>query len=421
MAFKDIRKSQPFLTPADVAFILGALILVGGLLALNIYLARTFEGGEWLYQRWSAARVFLFGGSEPYGLTVAGRVQNLAYGREAFLNEYPFVLNDPFYIVLLYVPLALFRDFAVAQGIWLSLSQAALIGVVLLSIRLIEWEPPRWMVVLLVTFGLFGYFSFAALRSSSPAIFLTLLYLLILAALQSDADELAGALLCLVAYQWETGALFFLFALVFLVAYRRWSAFAGFGMTLVALVLISLLARSGWVVDYLRAVLYDWNRAADYTFAITLSYIFPRITLSVERWLTVIAVGILFYEAVVSMNDYFRHMAWAAFLALALNPLLGFAIFPSNHVVLLPGLILIVALVWERWDKRRVPASVLALSLMILIPYGLYYQTLQTPGRLYADLIKILPPVLTLAGLYWMRWWAVRPPRIWADQIGTRP
>ena len=30
-------------------------------------------------------------------------------------------------------------------------------------------------------------------------------------------------------------------------------------------------------------------------------------------------------------------------------------------------------------------------------------------------------PVLIVVGLYWMRWWAVRPPRIWADQFGSRP
>jgi hypothetical protein len=35
-------------------------------------------------------------------------------------------------------------------------------------------------------------------------------------------------------------------------------------------------------------------------------------------------------------------------------------------------------------------------------------------------LLKILPPLLATLGLYWMRWWAIRPPRIWADQIGAR-
>ena len=52
--------------------------------------------------------------------------------RLAFADEYAYVLNDPFYIVLLYTPLALFRDFALARGIWMLLSEAALIGTILM-------------------------------------------------------------------------------------------------------------------------------------------------------------------------------------------------------------------------------------------------------------------------------------------------
>lgn len=421
MAFKDIRKSQPFITPAEVAFIFGALVLVGGLLALNIYLARTFGGGEWLFLRWSAARAFWTAGVEPYGATIALQTQNVAFGREAFLNEYPFVLNDPFYIVLLYVPLAaLFRDFSIAQGIWMSISQVALIAIVVLSIRFAEWEPPRWMYMLLLAFGLCSYFSFAALRSASPAIFLTLIYLLILTAFQNMSDELAGTLLFLVAYHWETGALFFLFAGVFVVANRRWKTLVGFGMTLAILTVLSIILKSGWWVDYARAVLFDWNRAVDYTFMVTLSYIFPTVELSWGRWLAVGLVVFLTYEAILAMNDYVRHLAWVALLALVLNQFLGFAMFAAHQVVLLPAVIMIIALVWERWRRRRVPYSLLVLALAIAFPYALYYQTLQQPERIYSDLTKILPPVLTLAGLYWMRWWAVRPPRIWADQFGAR-
>ena len=64
--------------------------------------------------------------------------------------------------------------------------------------------------------------------------------------------------------------------------------------------------------------------------------------------------------------------------------------------------------------------SVLLLLLMFVFSFGLYYQVMFTNMRLYSDLLKIIPPVLTIIGLYWMRWWAVRPPRIWADQFGVR-
>jgi hypothetical protein len=420
MAFRDIRKSQRFLSPAEIGFLLGVGVVLIALLYLNIYIARTYQGGEWLYMRWSGARVFLFNNGEPYGSTIAERVQVLAYGREAYLNEYPYALNDPFYIVLLYVPLALFSDFTIAHGIWMLLSQVAVIGIVVLSLRFAEWQPPFWMLVLLICFGLFNAFSIITFRAASPTIFLTLIYLGMLVALQSRADELAGALLFLVAYQWEVGALFFLLVLILVVANRRWKVFVGFLMMLAILVITSILLKSNWPINYIRAVLFDWVRQTDYTMGITLSYIFPQLQFSLGRWFFLFSGVILCLEALRAIEGHFRHIAWVAFLALALNPLLGFAIFPANHVVLVPAVVLIVALVWERWTNIRALLSVLLLLLGFLFSYGLYYQSFTAPERLYSDLLKILPPILAALGLYWMRWWAIRPPRIWADEIGAR-
>ena len=107
-----------------------------------------------------------------------------------------------------------------------------------------------------------------------------------------------------------------------------------------------------------------------------------------------------------------------AFLSLALNPMLGFAIFPSNHIVLMPAIILITALAWERWINQRIAISLFLVGLILFFYFGLYFETISKLVQVYAELLRVLPPLLAALGLYWMRWWAVRPPRIWADQIG---
>jgi len=421
MAFRDIRKSQRFLTLADISFILGSIIFIAALLALNIYLARTYKGGEWLFQRWISAQAFLFEDIEPYGSTIAQEVQVLAYGREAYLNDYPYALNDPFYIVLLYTPLAwLFSDFTIVRGIWMLLSECAVVVIVLISIRFAEWEPPAWMTFLLVCFGLFNAFSIHSFLSASPTAFLILIYLGILLALQSHANELAGALLFLVAYQWEVGALFFILMLALVILNRLWGVLAGFMMLLVIAAIISILLNSGWPIDYIRAVIFDWTRQTDYTVGTTLSYIFPNFKIAFAQWINWVILVILFFEMIRTIDSHYRHIAWVVFLALALNPLLGFAIFPTNHVAFLPAVVLVIALVWERWTKWRVFLSLFLLMLVFGFSHALYYQSAVAPERLYSDLLKILPPVLAVLGLYWMRWWAIRPPRIWADQIGAR-
>jgi hypothetical protein len=434
MAFRDIRRSRKWLSAEEFSLLLLALILLVGLLALNIYLARVLPGGEQFFLRWSGARAFLFEGIEPYSSTIAQRTQNIAYGRQAFANEYPYVLNDPFHIVLLYVPLAGLRelfgffspsfgrsiDFSVIRGIWMLLSEIALAWLIYSFVRSLEWEPPNWMFALVMLTGVLGYYSLTAFGSGTPAVFLTVLFFAILYALRSFSDELAGALLFLTFYQWEVGALFSLFFLVYVFANRRWRVFYGFGMSLAILLAIAFLAYPGWALPYVRGVLADWYRSGALTFGSYASRWFPDAGSFIELWFVLLLVVIVFLEWLGAVNSHYRRVVWTACLSLAVTPLMGFAIFPSNHVVLLPSLILIVILVWERWTRQRVWFTLLLLLASFLVPFWLYYRVITGAPTIYLDLLTVLPPIASIVGLYWMRWWAVRSPRTWADQIEAR-
>lgn len=420
MSLPDIRKSRRWLSVEEIRLLIFVLLILIAALALNIYLARTLPGGEWFYLRWSGARAFLFEQVEPYSTAIAQRVQDLIYGRNATASEYPYVLNDPFYIVLLYTPLALIPDFTLARGVWMLLSETALLGITVLSLRLSEWEPPRWLYSSLVGFALFSYFSLQSLISNSPAIFLTFLYLAILFTLRSYSDELAGALLFLVAYQWEVGGLFFLYVLILVFANKRWNVLTGFGMSLFLALVISFLTYSGWWLPYVRAVLSDWLRGASLNLNSLASVWFPDARFSIDRIVSVLLGILIFIEWIGSTQSNFRRIVWTASLSLAATPLMGFAIFPSNYVILILPLVLILTLVWERWIRNRVFASILILSLAFWVPFGIYFRGVMFQDRLYSDLLKVIPPVATIIGLYWMRWWVLRSPRVWMDQIGDR-
>lgn len=420
MAFRDLRDSRKWLSGKELRLLLLLLLILAGLLALNIYLARTLPGGEQFYLRWSGARAFLLEGIEPYSAEVAVRAQNVAYGRQAFSSEYPYVLNDPFYIVLFYIPLALFPEFAIARGLWMLLSEAALLGLLHSFIRSLEWEPPRWLYLSLMAFGLFGYYSLIAFGSGTPAIPIAFLIFSILYALRSFSDELAGALLFLIGYYWETTALFFLFVVVFVFANKRWKVLNGFGMSLVVLLAISFLSYPAWGLPYIRGVLSNWNRIDTLTFGHHLSMWFPGVRFSLGLWTTIILGIIVFLEWLGSVNSHYRRLAWTACLSLAVTPLMGFAIFPSNHVVLLPSLVLITMLVWERWTRQRVWYVLLLLIGSFAVPFWLYLRAIEGAPRIYFQLLTVLPPLSAIVGLYWMRWWAFRSPRTWFDQLGDR-
>jgi len=329
-------------------------------------------------------------------------------------------LNDPFYIVLLYSPLALFSDFSIARGLWMLFAEAALIGSVLFALRLSEWEPPRWMMIALLGFSLFGYYGLQSLVSASSSIFLLYLYLSILLALRSANDELAGALLFLCAYQWEVGALFVLFMVVAVFANRRWGVLAGFGMSLFIMLVVSFLAYGGWGLPYFRAVLSDWYRGANLNLNSFASIWLPASRIPVAAVSMLALGGVVLLEWVGAVRSTYRRIVWTAALSLAATPLLGFAIFPSNHIVLVFPLILILALVWERWHRQRVWATGLVLGLAMLIPFGLYAASNYFIERVYPDLLTLLPPLAAIVGLYWMRWQVVRTSRPWIEQVGAR-
>jgi hypothetical protein len=444
MAFRDIRKQRKWLSAEEIRLLAIGLIILAVMLAGNIALARVLPGGEWFFQRWSGARAFLIeiiefsngvkgarimpegtpdllnAATGPYTTELAQRTQEIVYGRRAFSSEYTYVLNDPFFILLLYSPLALISDFTLARGIWMMFSELALIGTVLLALNLSEWQPRRWLYVLLIGFGLFQYFSLNALVTATPAIFLAFLYLCILFALRSYADEAAGFLLALVAYQWEVGGLFFLFVLFFVVTNRRWGVLAGLGMALFVLLIISFLTNSGWGLPYIRAALSAWYRGETLTLGYILSTWLPTLRFPIGP-IVALVLGILFFiEWWDAAGAHFRQVVWAASLSLAATPLMGFPIFSSNHVVLIMPFIMILALVWERWPRYRALRVVLLFLLILFVPFVMYYRVVTVYDPLMLDLISVIPPVAAILGLYWMRWWVLRSPRTLFDRVGDR-
>lgn len=420
MAFQDIRKTRDRLSPEEIRLLVFIVIGVLALLALNIFLARILPGGEWLYLRWNGARAFLFEHAEPYSTAIAERVQQLVYGRVAFSSEYGYVLNDPFYIVLLYTPLALFPEFSIARGIWMLFAEAALVGSVVFAVKLSEWEPPRWLYISIAIFALLGFYSLQSLISASPSIFLLFLALSILLALRSFNDDLAGALLFLVAYQWEVSALFFLFIIAAVIVNKRWRVFVGFGMSLLVALAISFLANSGWGLPYIRAVLSDWYDGANINLNSYLSFWFFNTKLPLASTIALALGVIVFIEWIGAFRSNFRRIVWTASLSLAVTPLLGFAVFPSNYAVLILPFVLVLALIWERWRRRRVLISVLVLGIALIIPYIFYGMQMSAPQRLYSDLMTLLPPIIAIIALYWMRWQVLRASRPWLEQVGAR-
>jgi hypothetical protein len=85
--------------------------------------------------------------------------------------------------------------------------------------------------------------------------------------------------------------------------------------------------------------------------------------------------------------------------------------------VLIIPLALVFAITHERWRKFGNGLAYLLLLVVLLIPWALYIFAFDHFGPITQDIIFLFLPLFTIIGLYWIRWWAIRPPRIWTDLI----
>lgn len=413
MNFQPPSKS---LTPRDYQFLaLVTLLFIAlstGLVFANLSLPRS--GGEFL-SHWVGSRAFIFERIDPYSGEVPARVQELVYGKSAQAGAEPYILDTPFHLLLLYYPFALLSDPQMARALYTMLLEWSLFGLAWLSLRFTGWEAPRWFVLLFFLFCVFNLYAFQAILEASPVLLLGLLYVGIFYTYQMGQDEASGALMSFSLYYWEVGLPFLLLMLWHAYKHGRTRVLAGFFMLSFALLAVSFLTYPNWVIPYLRAGMNNLRADFGFTVFTALGALFPAYG-NVIAWGVVIALVLaLGYEwnAIESMDD--RRFYWTACLSLAVPPLLGFRTELEHLAVLIIPLALVFAIVRDRWQRTGTLLTILLLLLVWGLPWGLFFFDVPLLSHLKAELTFLFPPLFTVIGLYWIRWWAIRPPRIWAD------
>ncbi len=407
------------LSAADIRFlvIFGLIALLGlsTFVAANVLAAQRMGGGGEFLLPWKAVRAFLFEKTEPYGGTVANFVQRQVYGHSARFGEKPYFLDLPFYQLLPYFFFGLIQDASIARGLYLSLSEIGLLALAFFSLRLTDWQPRRLFIISFYLFSALGLYSLLALLEATPAILLGLVYAGILLTLRSEADELAGALLAISFSHWEIGGLF-IFLVVLRVFYqKRWRVFSGFFLYTFSLVVLSLFARADWIFPFVVGLLANLRAVYGFSAGAAFIHLWPEIGSRLGWALTGLVLVVLGFEWVAARSSDFRRFYWTACLTLAATPLIGFRTEIENLVVLLIPLAFIFAIVRERW-KAGYWLSGALLASILAAPWILFLGGFLAP-QLRDDLIFLFLPVATVIGLYWIRWWAIRPPQTWTERV----
>jgi hypothetical protein len=425
MSFQEFQKAPNRLSSQEIIFLIVSgvviLLVLYGLAIGNSRLAGYLpQGGEFSLLR-TAGRAFLFDRIEPYSGTIPSLVQEQVYGRAAGFGEDIYILDIPFHLLIFFFPLALFPDAPMAQTFWMALSEIAVAVFIYFSFRLIDRRISPLFIALIAIAGFSSYYALRSFFEGSPVLLLGLVYVALLLSLRADYDELSGALMTLAAFQWEIGGLFLLFVVIWVIWERRWRVFAGAGMLAFVLFALSFFWYPGWILPFLRAAWNSLRVGFGFSTHELLEQSWPQYGGTLAWVLTAILIFLIGYEWRAARGKHFSHYTWVACLTLGATPLLGHHVEMDHLFPLTLPIILVIIILRERWKKLGDGIAILLLGFYFGLPWLVSVRGLPEGVALNKDeFLFLFWPVFTVVGLYWMRWWMVRPPRTWLDNFAHK-
>lgn len=429
--YKNEHKEIP-LNPRRKLLITWTLTIVFGLILLAVltwanyrYVSENPGGNDFLVH-WVGTRGLLEDGISPYSEETAIRIQTLAYGRPALPGEHELRVAYPLYSILVFFPFALFKNFLLARALWMTMLEIALVLLSVVSMRLADWKPRLLNLAFFLIFTVFWYHALRPLINGNAVILVALMVAGALLAIRSGGDELAGVLLAFSTIKPQVVVVVVLFFLYWGFKQRRWRFVGWFFGTLALLSASAALLVPDWIwQNFIEVVRYPGYNPPG-TPGAALNTWLPGIGQRVGWTITGITVLLLLIEWYLGTRRFeYRHILWAMCMTLAASQWVGIQTDPGNYIVTMPALVLIFAVIEERWKSS---GQWVVLGIMIFLFVGLWVLFLQTVSfgdQPVQSPVMIFPlPAFLLLFLYWGRWWAIHPPSTWFDTMlsnETRP
>lgn len=224
------------------------------------YFTEPLPGGNDFLTHYGAWEAYLKYGLNPYSDEAALHTQMAIYGRPAKPGEDQNRMVYPFYSILLHGPFVYIK-YSLARAIYMTLLQAALLAGVVMTLDLVRWRLPGWLLALVLAWSLLyypaargvilGQFALFGFFASAGSLFL----------LKRGKDAAGGVLLVLATFKPTLVFLVIPFLLLWAMVRRRWRFEAGFLITLAVLTLGSLWVLPTWIGDWLFRI----GRYSEYT------------------------------------------------------------------------------------------------------------------------------------------------------------
>jgi hypothetical protein len=414
-----LKSSRSGLIIATSLFI--GLALLVGLTWVNYNFLLRYTVKETFLPRYIGTRYLMMKGISPYSSESSLAMQKAVDGSPADSGEGPTLFLHPMYAFPIYAPFALIEDSLTAKAVWMTLLEICLVIITWLSLSLSRWRVSLILGVIIFIFSVTWYYGARPVLDGDISILCALFITAGLLAIRSDQDILAGFLLALSTVKPSLVLVLALFILVWAISHRRWYIFWSFIGSLVLTVAATSLFVPSWTIEYIRQLVVYFRYPEINTTAALLSYWLPGIGKQVGWILTGLMVAMLLWEWRMAWKKDFRWFFWVACLTLAGSLLIGLPTSVDNYIVLFPALVLVLGVWDERWGVLGQVMMVFSLVILSIGIWGVIWLTQQNGIPLdRSPIIHFFLPIFILVGLYWVRWWAINPPRMPLQEVSHR-
>ena len=387
------------------------LIVLVALTMANFRFAEELPGGNDFLGRWMGARFWVQEGISPYDPQVGRASQQLIYGR-AVDREAGEDIQDflyPFPAMVFFAPFGAL-PYTLARAIWMTILEVSLPILALIGIAIADWKPRRVVLVSLLLFSVLWYHGTRAIIIGQFAVIEALLMAGALLAVKRGRDPLAGILLGLSIAKPQMAVLLIPFVFLWAGYARRWLIVAwGLG-TIAGLLAVSVLLLPDWPVMWLQQLIEHPTYTVIGPPVEILGDAFPSMSSVIAVALGGALVLYLLWEWAKAAGKPDRWFQWTAALTIVVTNLVAFRTATTNYVVLLPALCIVFAVLADRWGAKGDVVILLVMAVILVGMWALFLATIE--GNVEHPVIYLPLPILTLLGLWWARWWAVRAVRL---------
>lgn len=400
---------------STILLLVTILVIIAALVGLtwaNYRFAEQNPGGNDFLARWMGARFWVIQGVSPYDERVSLASQQMIYGRPADISQGEdknhFVY--PLHSMLFFAPFGPL-DYTLARALWMTLVEVSLVLLAIVSLRLVDWDVKPLKLVVLIIFTLLWYHGLRTIILGQFAAINALLITLALLLIMRRQDFAAGMLLALSTAKPQMIFLLIPFVFLWALSVRRRDIIGGLLVGLVVLMGIFLALMPNWPLQWLRQLL-DYPSYTMQTGS-PLSMIadtFPGIGRQLSIFLHTIFIGYMLLEWVLAWGKDERWFRWTALITIVITNLVGYRTATTNFMMMLPALFLVFSLWESRW---RIGGKIAVWVVLIVMGLGFWFLHFATVQGNQEQAIMYLPfPFLCLIGMWWVRWWAINPPRV---------